>query len=92
MTAALGERTTAGATTPEGDGREAAVRAGVLAALGRPGGLSRVAVRRVWGDRYRVNVYVGADAASLVVAHSFFVAADAAGAILSSSPPIHRAY
>ena len=77
---------------PAGNDPAAAVRANVLFALGRPYGLNRVEVKRVWGDRYRVNVLVGPDAGSLSVAHSFFVEADAAGVILTSSPPIVRTY
>ena len=77
---------------PEGGALEAAVRDNVMSDLGSPPGLHRVQVRRVWGDRYRVNVFVGADAASFKVAHSFFLQADGDGRVLSSSPAITRAY
>jgi hypothetical protein len=46
----------------------------------------------VGAGRYRVNVFVGADAASARVAHSFFVEADGNGKILSSSPAVARLY
>jgi hypothetical protein len=71
---------------------EAVVGDKVLSALGRPAGLYRVQVTRVWGDNYRVNVFVGPDAASFTVAHSYFLSADGDGKILACCPPIARAY
>jgi hypothetical protein len=71
---------------------EAVVRDNVLSALGRPAGPHRVQVTRVWGDSYRVNVFVGPDAASFTVAHSYFLRADGNGKILACCPPIARAY
>ena len=62
-----------------------------MADLGRPADLHRVQVRLLWGDHYRVNVFVG-DAASCKVAHSFFLKADGNGKILASTPTIARAY
>jgi hypothetical protein len=70
---------------------EAVVRDNVLAALGRPAGNHHVQVRRVWGNNYRVNVFVGADVTSLVIAHSYFLRADGDGKILTCSPAIVRA-
>jgi hypothetical protein len=64
----------------------------VLRGLGRPGGLQRVQVRRLWADYYRVNVFVGLDAASARVAHSYFLAADGDGNIVRSTPEITRLY
>jgi hypothetical protein len=76
-----------------GDGLlEAVVGDNVLSALGRPAGLYRVQVTRVWGDNYRVNVFVGPDAASFTVAHSYFLSADGDGKILACCPPIASAY
>jgi hypothetical protein len=40
---------------------DAAIRASVIAALGRPPWLYQVAVRRLWSGHYRVNVVVGID-------------------------------
>jgi hypothetical protein len=71
---------------------EAVVRDNVLAALGRPAELRRVQVRRVFGDNYRVNVFVGPDVASVTITHSYFLTADSDGKILSCCPPIARAY
>ena len=71
---------------------EAVVRDNVLSVLGRPLGLHRVQVTRVWGDNYRVNVFVGPDAASVTLPHSYFLRADGNGKILASCPPIARAY
>jgi hypothetical protein len=71
---------------------EAVVGDNVLSALGRPAGLHRVQVTRVWADNYRVNVFVGPDAASFTVAHSYFLRADGNGKIVVCCPPIARAY
>ena len=64
----------------------------VLHTLGQPGNLIRVQVRTLWGDYFRVNVLVGPDAASVKIAHSFFLLADAEGNILSSTPKIVKKY
>jgi len=72
--------------------REAVVRDNVMDQLGRPTQMHRIQVTCVWGDHYRVNVFVGADAASFKVAHSYFLAADGNGKILTCSPAIKRAY
>jgi len=45
----------------------------VLHALGEPSDLLRVQVRPLWEDTYRVNVFVGVNAASARVANSYFV-------------------
>ena len=81
------------ASPPDGPGmREGAIRAGVLAALGRPGRLFRVAVVPVWGDHYRVNVMTGDDPTAVRIPHSYFVAADGRGNILASMPAIRKEY
>ena len=64
----------------------------VLHALGQPGDLHRVQVRRLWDDHYRVNVLVGTDAASARVANSYFLVIDGDGAIVASTPRITRPY
>ena len=71
---------------------EAAIRTGVLAALGQPPGLYRVAVLPLWGSHYRVNVLTGTDPTAVRVAHSYFVAVGASGAILAAEPRIARLY
>ena len=71
---------------------EAVVGENVMHDLGQPAGLHHVQARRVFGGNYRVNVFVGADAASAKVAHSFFVAADADGKVVESTPAINRVY
>ena len=80
---------------PEADERNrlnAAIGGHVLGALGKPGGLFGVQVRRLWGDRYRVNVLVGRDVASTTIAHSYFLVVDEAGNIETTSPAIRRQY
>jgi hypothetical protein len=64
----------------------------VVRSLGTPDDLLSVQVRRVGGDHYRVNVFVGKDVSSGRVANSFFLTADGEGNILKSSPEIVRAY
>jgi hypothetical protein len=64
----------------------------VLLALGQPDNLQKVQVRPLWDAYYRVNVLVGADAASVTVAHSYFLMADGTGDIISSVPRITRQY
>jgi hypothetical protein len=64
----------------------------VIRALGRPEALHAVQVRRLWGDHYRVNVLVGAEAMSASVAHSYFLVVDEDGAIRESTPEITRRY
>jgi hypothetical protein len=64
----------------------------VMQTVGRPGNLHTVQVRHLWDDCYRVNVFVGVDAASAKVAHSFFLMADSDGTILKSTPKITRQY
>jgi hypothetical protein len=72
-------------------GVQAVIAEVVLARLGEPADLLKVQVRRVAGRKYRVNVYVRA-AGSCRIAHSYFVEADARGAVLASSPDIKREY
>jgi hypothetical protein len=69
-----------------------AVRERVVAALGLPPGLFQLAVYPLWGAYFRVNVLVGPDAASVRVAHSYFVEAAGNGDIVTSTPPIVRLY
>jgi len=64
----------------------------VLHALGQPGNLHRVQVRRLWDEHYRVNVLVGEDAASARVANSYFLVTDGAGAIVAATPGITKQY
>jgi hypothetical protein len=68
------------------------IAASVLRELGKPADLFRVAVVRLWDNRYRVNVQTGPDAVSARVAHSFFLEVDEAGAVLASTPAITRLY
>jgi predicted NBD/HSP70 family sugar kinase len=79
-------------TEPGAEGRHAAIRGRVMHALGQPGGLHSVQVRPLWGDYYRVNVFVGVDAASARVAHSYFLVADGHGNVLEATPEIIRQY
>ena len=64
----------------------------VIHALGQPGDYYRVQVRRLWEDRYRVNVLVGGDVTSTTVAHSYFLVADDDGNIRATTPAITKRY
>jgi hypothetical protein len=64
----------------------------LVQALGRPAALHRVEVRHLWEKHYRVNVFVGADAASTRIVHSFFLSTDENGNIIASAPAITRKY
>jgi hypothetical protein len=64
----------------------------VLRTLGRPGGQHQVQVRPLWRDHYRVNVFVGLDAGSAKVAHSYFLVADSEGNVVESTPRITKQY
>jgi hypothetical protein len=64
----------------------------VLSQLGKPVDLHRVQVRRLWDGHYRVNILIGADAASAKVSDSYFLQADGDGNIVTSTPQISRHY
>ena len=64
----------------------------VIHTLGQPANLHTVQVRHLWEDHYRVNVFVGVDAASAKVASSYFLVADSNGNILASTPKITKQY
>jgi hypothetical protein len=64
----------------------------VIHGLGQPEGFHRVQVRKLWEDRYRVNVYAGPDTTSAIVAHSFFLVTDAEGTIVTATPKITKKY
>ena len=57
-----------------------------------PTPLREVQVRQLWKDHYRVNVMVGVDAASVRVAHSYFVETDGDGNVLAATPKITKLY
>ena len=64
----------------------------VMTTLGQPGHLHRVQVRSLWENHYRVNIFIGEDAATAKVAHSFFLVADPQGNIAESTPKITKHY
>jgi len=72
--------------------RNALIGKNVLHALGQPADLRKVQVRRLWEDHYRVNVFVGVDAASTKVAHSYFLVTGSEGNIIASTPAIAKQY
>jgi len=82
----------AGEEKQAGQHLDAVIGEQVLHALGRPGDLQRVEVRRLWKDHYRVNVFVGAETGAVHIAHSYFLVADGEGNVAESTPKITRQY
>jgi hypothetical protein len=64
----------------------------VMRQLGQPDDLHRVQVRRLWDERYRVNVFVGDNPLLAVLAHSYFIVSDQEGNIVLATPKITRHY
>jgi hypothetical protein len=58
--------------------------------LGKPVGLRNMQVRRLWENRYRVNVIVGENAVSAKIAKSYFVKSDSDGNIVDSNPAMTK--
>lgn len=69
---------------------DSALGRSVVSCLESTGDIQRVQVRLLWQNRYRVNVYVGADAASVRIASSYFLVTDEVGNIIESSPALVR--
>lgn len=72
--------------------REQRIRTNVLASLGHPAHLLKVAVLPLWGDNFRVNVWTGEREVGNMIPHSYFVTADERGTILRAEPPILRSH
>ena len=75
---------------PEREGRDARIRQRVMHTFGQHDLPYAVQVRRLWGDHYRVNVFLGADGTSARIAPSYFVQADAEGNIIDSTPRLQE--
>ena len=86
------EQPDAGTPKAAAELRQAAIRAGVLKALGQPARLFQVVVKPLWDNNYRVNVVTGEHAASVNIPNSYFVTADDAGNILGSTPRLQKLY
>jgi hypothetical protein len=76
------------APRPEREGRDARIRQRVMHTLGLHDLPYTVQVRPLWGDHYRINVFVGAVGTSARIARSYFVQADAEGNIIESTPEL----
>ena len=75
----------------KGDALNLLIGEQVIHSLGKPDVLHDVQVRRLWEDRYRVNVVIG-ETASPKIANSYFVKTDSGGTIVDSSPKIKKQY
>jgi hypothetical protein len=69
---------------------QALVEEQVIHRLGKQVGLRNVQVRRLWENRYRVNVLVGGNAVTAKIANSYFVKADSDGNIVDSDPEMTK--
>jgi hypothetical protein len=92
MTNVARDERSAAAKDPEGSQLLARIGCQVLQVLGEPPGFRAVNVRRLWEDHYRVNVFVGGDAMSATIKHSFFLKADGTGHVLTATPKLMRRY
>src|SRR5947209_4274317 len=70
---------------------ERVVAMGVMHDLGRPADFLRAGARLLWKNYYRVNVFVGPNAAARI-AYSFLLEVDPNGKILTCKPPVRRAH
>jgi hypothetical protein len=77
---------------PVPDAESSALKEQIIAALGKPANLLKVVARPLWQRCFRVNVFVGENAATAKIANSYFVEADPAGNILESNPKITKQY
>jgi hypothetical protein len=64
----------------------------VIHHLGEPTNLIQVQVRRLWEDRYRANVFVGAGVTSATIVNSYFLVCDSDGKIIEATPTIKKQY
>jgi hypothetical protein len=71
---------------------QALVEEQVIHRIGKPLGLRNVQVRRLWENRYRVNVFIGEYAVSAKIANSYFVTADSDGNIVDSNPEMTKLF
>jgi hypothetical protein len=62
----------------------------VIHHLGEPKNLIQVQVRRLWEDRYRANVFVGAGITSATIVNSYFLVTDSNGKIIEATPTIKK--
>jgi hypothetical protein len=92
MTAKQEEKQHAASEKRDPREQDAVIGSRVIRALGQPDHLQRVQVRRLWGYNYRANVFVGEDAASSRIAHSYFLVADDGGNITACMPTITKQY
>jgi len=71
---------------------KALIKERVIHTLGEPGDLIKVDVRPLWGSYCRVNVLIGANAASAKIANSYFLQVDGDGKIVKSTPNMTKQY
>ena len=72
--------------------QNALIRSYVAQSLGVPADMLKMLVHPVGNSSYRVNVWVGKSHTTARIADSFFLTADEAGNVTSSTPKIVRLY
>lgn len=74
--------------------REAAIGNNILATLGKPKDFSRIEVRNLHANRYRINVRIEKDGfvKTYPIVDSFYVTVDSDGGILETSPKLLKRY
>jgi len=69
-----------------------AIKEQIIAVLGKPADLLKVVARPLWERCFRVNVFVGENAATAKIANSYFVEVDSDDRLIKSNPKITKEY
>jgi len=77
---------------PVPEAGSSAIKEQIIAALGKPADLLKVVARPLWERCYRVNVFVGENAATAKIANSYFVKVDNDDRLIKSIPKITKQY
>ena len=77
---------------PVPEAESSAIKEQIIAALGKPANLLKVVARPLWERRFRVNVFVGENAATAKIANSYFVEVDSDDRLIKSTPKITKQY
>ena len=77
---------------PVPEAESSAIKEQIIAALGKPTDLLKVVARPLWERCFRVNVFVGENAATAKIANSYFVEVDSDDRLIKSIPKITKQY
>ncbi len=90
MSAKAREKPEGELTKPEEAERRVVLQRHVMQALGLQSEPQTVQVRRLWDNRYRVNVFIGKDVVSARIAYSYFLLVNPDGTIIEACPAIAK--